>query len=231
MSKSNTTGQNEQIRQDLRNIVNEAFQEKNAPDMTQKFTINRFVTGLLEESKNPRLTSYLLRYNEELQKDNHQPEFLLYEQFAEGLQNFVGSNKAVKSVIETINENLSENQNVLNAFKLASQINDDQIQSEVMEAMNYFFANPNDMTRDILNDTLNSLCEFQDYAIISARISEIVNGIASAEPEQFSTSAVNEAHQFIREQTQKHDEQMSNIIMQRVEKYLNERDESDAAAR
>lgn len=221
----------DEIREDLRNIVNEAFQEKNAPDMTTKFSISRFVSGLLSESKNPKLTSFLLRVNEELQSENHRPEYLMYESFAQGLVPFTSSNKAVKSVIETINENLAENQNMLNAFKLASNIDDEQVQSQVMESLNRFFANPNDMTRDMLNDTLESLCEFQEYSIISARISEIVNGIASAEPEQFSTSAVNEAHQFIREQTQKHDEQMSNIIMQRVEKYLNERDESDAAAR
>ena len=98
MSKAKRNKEQEaQIKHDLRNIVNEAFKEKNAPDLTKKFNIKRFISGLLENSKTPKLTSFLNHYNKYIQ--DGMPEYLLYESFADGLKNFETGNKQVTAAM------------------------------------------------------------------------------------------------------------------------------------
>lgn len=182
MSIKRNTEQEAQIKQDLRNIVNEAFAEKNAPDLTQKFTIDRFIQGLLAESKNPKMTSYLLRYEENVNKGI--PQFLLYENFAQGLQQFTAGNKAVQSVIETVNQTLRENANLLEALKIVADVEDEIVYDDLMEHINRFFDAPNDMTRDLLLESIDNLNNIQEFDK-AGRLSMIVNGLVESEPAQF----------------------------------------------
>lgn len=227
MSKVNrNTEQEAQIKQDLRNIVNEAFREKNAPDLTKKFNISRFINGLMENSKTPKLTTFLNRFNTYVK--NGTPEYLLYEKFAEGLAEFSHGNKQVAAAIDTINENMRENANLLEMFKLASNVNDSIVFNDLMENINLFYSDKNDMTKDMLLeaiDNLNNIGEYEKAGVMRSLVNECI----SAEPVAFETNAVNEAHTFIREQTKKNDARMEDVIMRRVEKYLNERFDEDEA--
>ncbi len=218
--------QEAQIKQDLRNIVNEAFREKNAPDLTKKFNIKRFITGLLENSKTPKLTAFLNHFNKYVQ--DGMPEFLLYESFADGLKEFENGNKQVTAAMNTINENLRENSNLLQMFKMASEVKDEIVYSDLMENINLFYSDRNEMTKDILLesiDNLNNIGEYEKAGLMRS----IVNECIAAEPIEYHSNAVNEARAFVREQTKKNDARMEDVIMKRVEKYLNERFDEDEA--
>ena len=230
MTKSKRNIEREaRIKQDLRNIVNEAFREKDAPDLTKKFGIKRFIAGLLENSRMPKLTTFLNRFNNYV--NDGTPEFLLYEKFAEGLSELEHGNKQVSAALSTINENLRENANLLQMFKMVSDVSDEIVYNDLMENINLFYSNQNDMTKDMLLesiDNLNNIGEYEKAGLMRG----IVNNIIEAQPSEFRTNAVNEAHAFIREQTKKNDARMEDVIMRRVEKYLNERfDEDEAKSR
>ena len=227
MSKAKRNKEQEaQIKQDLRNIVNEAFKEKNAPDLTKKFNIKRFISGLLENSKTPKLTSFLNRYNKYIQ--DGMPEYLLYESFADGLKNFETGNKQVAAAMQTINENLRENSNLLQMFKLASEVTDEIVYADLFESINLFYSDKNDMSRDILLesiDNLNNIGEYQRAGVMRSMVNECLE----AEPIQYHSNSVNESRAFVREQAAKNDARMEDVIMKRVEKYLNERFDEDEA--
>lgn len=210
----------------MRNIVNEAFKEKNAPDLTKKFNIKRFISGLLENSKTPKLTSFLNRYNKYIQ--DGMPEYLLYESFADGLKNFETGNKQVAAAMQTINENLRENSNLLQMFKLASEVTDEIVYADLFESINLFYSDKNDMSRDILLesiDNLNNIGEYQRAGVMRSMVNECLE----AEPIQYHSNSVNESRAFVREQAAKNDARMEDVIMKRVEKYLNERFDEDEA--
>ena len=61
MKQSKTLDEKAEIRQDVRKIIAEAYNQEQAPDLTSKFDIQRYVSALMTESKEPKLTSYLLR--------------------------------------------------------------------------------------------------------------------------------------------------------------------------
>lgn len=225
----NTAGRINISAEEIRKIVNEAFTEKQAPDLTTRFNYDKFIASLMTESKNPKLTSYLLRQKELLEQNAKTvPQYMMYEQFAEGLATFASTSKQVKSVINEINENLRENNGLFKCLKFAHEIQDENLHRDVMESISRFYADPNDMTRDMLMESLEILEQSTDD-MIAPRIRTVANELVESEPVQFAVSAVNEAHAFIREQNQKHDQRLEDVIMKRVEKYLNERQDAEAA--
>ena len=182
----------------------------------------------MTESKNPKLTSYLLRQKELLEQNANTAQYMMYEQFAQGLSAFTSTSKQVKSVINEINENLRENADLFQCLKFVYEIQDENLHRDVLESVNRFYADPNDMTRDMLMESLDILEQSTDD-MIAPRIRTIANQLVESEPVQFAVSAVNEAHAFIKEQNQKHDQRLEDVIMKRVEKYLNERQDAEAA--
>ena len=99
----------------IRNILNESMNANTEFDGTEKFGIRRFVSGLVEEgNKNPRLMSYLLKYDKFLNEGTK--DFILFNQFGQGLGEFAKGNRSIKSVLEQMNNVLASSGNELETF-------------------------------------------------------------------------------------------------------------------
>jgi len=97
----------DELLQGVRNIIDEEF-SSNAPasDWSNKFGIRKYINALIEEGhKNPKLMSYLMEYDRAI--NNGAKEFMIFEDFGNGLTTFAKGNKAVKNVIESMNKTLA----------------------------------------------------------------------------------------------------------------------------
>ena len=103
----------ENLLKGVQDIINEGFsQEQRLFDGTDKFDIHKYVNELLEEGhKNPELMTYLLRYDNALKQGVK--DFMVFEQFGQGLTTFSKGNKAVKTVISKMNETLKNDGSAL----------------------------------------------------------------------------------------------------------------------
>lgn len=106
----------------VRNIIQESFNRDTENfDGTTKFNIYRYVNGLIEEGhKNPELMNYLINYNNALA--NGAQDFMLFEQFGQGLAKYAKGNKSIKSVIEQMNNTLATDGANLVGYQLIEQI-------------------------------------------------------------------------------------------------------------
>lgn len=92
----------------VRSIIDEGFKtESNSFDNKTKFNIRKYVQDLIEEGhKNPELMNYLIKYDNALNQGVE--DFMIFEQFGNGLTRFAKANKSVKSVLESMNKTLSK---------------------------------------------------------------------------------------------------------------------------
>lgn len=219
MKQSKTLDEKAEIRQDVRKIIAEAYNQEQAPDLTSKFDIQRYVSALMTESKEPKLTSYLLRAQESL--DRGAKCFMIFEQFGRGLQEFT-YNEAVKKTVNQMNEVLRENTPLLECLKLTEMISSEVVREDVFENVNKFFNRPDEVTKADLIESLDNLYNLnEDETAVKFRM--IIEGVEEAEPEMFETNAINESKEYLKKKNALQEQKMQDIIQKRVEKYLNER--------
>jgi hypothetical protein len=104
----------------IHDIINEGmninYDEK--VDNTKKFNIHHYVTSLLEDGqRNPKLMTYLNNYHQYL-NNNDVKEFMVFEQFGQGLAQFATNNKDVKRVINQMNETIDNYGHELEAYMI-----------------------------------------------------------------------------------------------------------------
>jgi len=219
MKQSKTLDEKAEIRQDVRKIIAEAYNQEQAPDLTSKFDIQRYVSALMTESKEPKLTSYLLRAQESL--DRGAKCFMIFEQFGRGLQEFT-YNEAVKKTVNQMNEVLRENTPLLECLKLTEMISSEVVREDVFENVNKFFNRPDEVTKADLIESLDNLYNLnEDETAVKFRM--IIEGVEEAEPKMFETNAINESKEYLKKKNALQEQKMQDIIQKRVEKYLNER--------
>ena len=138
----------------IRNILNESMNANTEFDGTEKFGIRRFVSGLVEEgNKNPRLMSYLLKYDKFLNEGTK--DFILFNQFGQGLGEFAKGNRSIKSVLEQMNNILASSGNELETFLVIEQITEPYAQKVIKESYNRYIA-------DKCPETMTNLIESLD---------------------------------------------------------------------
>lgn len=142
----------------IQNIINEGMNKTvTAKDNTKKFSVRRHVISLIESGQqNPKLMSYLNQYHKIL-NNNNVKEFMLYEQFGQGLAQFAPGNKEVKKVINTMNETLANYGGELQTYMLIEQIQDPMAQETVLSAYNNYLAEENDEARNLLVDAIDAV--------------------------------------------------------------------------
>lgn len=148
-----------QFLDNIHNIISESVGPDISLDHSKKFGIKRYVVGLLEEGqKNPKLMTYLNRYNDILKQPN-QKEFMLYEQFGQGLAQFGQGNEAVRGIISEINQNLKVNGSILEAYKLIEKIQDSHARNVVKECYDTFIECEDFESRDTLLNAIDALLQ------------------------------------------------------------------------
>lgn len=218
-----------EMKEDIRNIIAESYREKNAPDATSRFNISQYVEHLLATTKTPALTSFLMRVDESIKQGV--PQFMLFEQFGDGLKQFSDIIE-VSKVITMMNETMSQegSAQILECFTIAEKIKDEYVHEQLCEALNAYFATPNDITKDMVKEALDNVHNL-NMSKDAVRISLIVENIEEANPVYFAKESINESAALVRRQERSRDEQIQKNIYDKVEKYIEKRLNEDAEAK
>ncbi len=215
----------------VRNIIQESFNRDTENfDGTTKFNIHRYVNGLIEEGhKNPDLMNYLVEYNNAL--SNGAQDFMLFEQFGQGLTKYAKGNKSVKSVIEQMNNTLATDGANLVGYQLIEQLNDPYIKDEVKYAYNQYVANKCQETKDTLVDVLSPLVE--EGNPIATKLNILITEESSMSANFIHADYVNESEQrdFEKKLQEKRDKKTMDQIFSKVQRYIDEKLDEDEKAK
>ena len=205
----------------IRNIINEGMDNDYSDfDGTEKFGIRRYVTGLVEEGyKDPKLMSFLVRFDHRLNEG--EKEFMLFEEFGQGLSKFAKANKAVKSVITQMNETLKESGNELEGYMLIENIQEPYAQKVVKDAYNTYIAEKNYDSKANLVEALDVL--YQTNGQLAERLNVLITEDAVHSLPAFSTFVNESEYDSVSKKIEKaNEEKKIKKIQEQIEAYANQ---------
>ena len=219
---------NSEVKQKIHEIINESLENDSRRnyDGTEVFKISRYVTGLLSEKlTNPKLVSFLHNYDERIKRGGK--EWIMFEEFGTGLAQFAKGNPSVKNVIKALNETMAQYSDRLDAYTTIGHINNDYVRDNVLESYNEYLADPCDETRTNINEAIENVYNIDENAFM--RLNLIINESAKKNSDFFSDS-LNESAQveLNRKIEENRKQKMANDIFAKVERYLDERQNSEA---
>ena len=222
MSKLNK----QELLEGVRSIIDNEFNNKETYDGTTKFNIHKYVTSLLEEGhKNPDLMSYLLRYDNALNQGIE--DFMIFEQFGQGLTQYAKGNKSVKDVIKQMNETLANDGVSLIAFQLIEKIQDPYIKDEVKNAYNEYLNDKCAETRTELIESLEPLLMVSDPVAI--KLNYVITEESSMSPNFIHSDFVTEQEQkeLNNRLQEQRDKKKTDDIFEKVKKYIEDKLDED----
>ena len=205
----------------IRNIINEGMDNDYSDfDGTEKFGIRRYVTGLVEEGyKDPKLMSFLVRFDHRLNEG--EKEFMLFEEFGQGLSKFAKANKAVKSVITQMNETLAQSGNELEGYMLIENIQEPYAQKVVKDAYNTYIAEKNYDSKANLVEALDVLYQTNDQ--LAERLNVLITEDAVHSLPAFSTFVNESEYDSVSKKIERaNEEKKIKKIQEQIEAYANQ---------
>lgn len=215
----------------VRNIIQESFNRDTENfDGTTKFNIHRYVNGLIEEGhKNPELMSYLVNYNNALA--NGAQDFMLFEQFGQGLAKYAKGNKSIKSVIEQMNNTLATDGSNLVGYQLIEKIENPLTKDNIKYLYNQYVANKCQETKDNLIEALSPLVEDGDP--VATKLNILLTEETSMSANFIHADYVNESEvkAFEKKLQEQRDKKTMDQIFTKVQRYIDEKLDEDEKAR
>lgn len=215
----------------VRNIIQESFNRDTENfDGTTKFNIHRYVNGLIEEGhKNPELMSYLVNYNNALA--NGAQDFMLFEQFGQGLAKYAKCNKSIKTVIEQMNNTLATDGANLVGYQLIEQIENPLTKDNIKYLYNQYVANKCQETKDNLVEALSPLVEDGDP--VATKLNILLTEESSMSANFIHADYVNESEvkNFEKKLQEQRDKKTMDQIFSKVQRYIDEKLDEDEKAR
>lgn len=215
----------------VRNIIQESFNRDTENfDGTTKFNIHRYVNGLIEEGhKNPELMSYLINYNNALA--NGAQDFMLFEQFGQGLAKYAKGNKSIKTVIEQMNNTLATDGANLVGYQLIEQIENPLTKDNIKYLYNQYVANKCQETKDNLVEALSLLVEDGDP--VATKLNILLTEESSMSANFIYADYVNESEvkNFEKKLQEQRDKKTMDQIFSKVQRYIDEKLDEDEKAR
>ncbi len=208
-----------ELSNEIQSIIKESYLAEKTPDLAERFAIRNHVNNLLATTNTPLLTSFLLRVNENLDKGIE--EITLFEAFGRGLEKF-SDIKAVKQVIDQLNEVAKNNAALYECLMIASSITDEYVHEQLTEAINCYFNEPNDYTREQMRDAIDNVHNLNE-STKAARLSLIVSNVAESQPTYFSSVSLNESANLVKKQNRSRDEMIQKKIQEKVERLVERR--------
>lgn len=205
----------------IRNIINEGMNDDYSGfDGTEKFGIRRYVTGLVEEGyKNPALMSYLVRFDRRLNEG--EKEFMLFEEFGQGLAKYAKANSTIKSVITQMNETLASAGNELEIYMLIEKIQEPYAQKVIKEAFNSYIAEKTYDTKDSVLEALDILYQSNDK--LAERINVLLTEDSACSLPAFSTFVNESEYESVTKKIEKvNEEKKIQKIQEKIEAYANQ---------
>ena len=216
----------QELLEGVRSIIDNEFNNDSVYDGTKKFNIHKYVTSLIEEGhKNPELMSYLLRYDNALNQGIE--DYMIFEQFGQGLTQYAKGNKSVKDVIKQMNETLAHDGVSLIGFQLIEKIQDPYIKDEVKASYNNYLNDKCAATRTELVEALEPLLMVSDPVAI--KLNYILTEESSVSPnfihsDFVSESEENELNKRLQEQR---DKKKKDEIFEKVKRYIEDQIDND----
>ena len=212
----------DELLQGVRNIIDEEF-SSNAPasDWSNKFGIRKYINALIEEGhKNPKLMSYLMEYDRAI--TNGAKEFMIFEDFGNGLTTFAKGNKAVKNVIESMNKTLASYGVPLVGFQLIERLRDPQTYDLAKDTFNNYLNDKCDETKNIMYDVLENSIMNNDPAALKLNL--LLTDDAAMSPNFIHEDFVSEQEQEELEERlqEQRDKKKADEIFGKVKRYLDE---------
>lgn len=221
----------DELLEGVRNIIQESFnQDTENFDGTKKFNIHRYVNGLIEEGhKNPELMNYLVNYNNALA--NGAQDFMIFEQFGQGLAKYAKGNKSVKTVIEQMNNTLTTDGANLVGYQLIEQINNPVTKDNIKYLYNQYVANKCQETKDNLVEALSDLVESGDS--VATKLNILLTEESSMSANFIHADYINESevNEFNKKLQQQRDKKTMDQIFSKVQRYIDEKLDEDEKAR
>lgn len=215
----------------VRNIIQESFNRDTENfDGTTKFNIHRYVNGLIEEGhKNPELMNYLINYNNALA--NGAQDFMLFEQFGQGLAKYAKGNKSIKTVIEQMNNTLATDGANLVGYQLIEQIENPLTKDNIKYLYNQYVANKCQETKDNLVEALSPLVEDGDP--VATKLNILLTEESSMSANFIHADYVNESEvkNFEKKLQEQRDKKTMDQIFSKVQRYIDEKLDEDEKAR
>lgn len=215
----------------VRSIIQESFNRDTENfDGTTKFNIHRYVNGLIEEGhKNPELMSYLINYNNALA--NGAQDFMLFEQFGQGLAKYAKGNKSIKTVIEQMNNTLATDGANLVGYQLIEQIENPLTKDNIKYLYNQYVANKCQETKDNLVEALSPLVEDGDP--VATKLNILLTEESSMSANFIHADYVNESEvkNFEKKLQEQRDKKTMDQIFSKVQRYIDEKLDEDEKAR
>lgn len=148
MSKTTTK---EEYLNNIRAIINEGMADAPAPNVGNRFTVRKYIAGLLEAGHdNPKLMDVLIKWDNIL-KESGNPEYLFYEDFYNSLKPYAKGAPAVKNVISQMRAVLEEDAVTLEILTSIANINDPVAQTTIGDAFNEYLEEPTgDARREVI---------------------------------------------------------------------------------
>ena len=165
----------------IQNIINEGMKPQ-MHDHSKKFQIGHYVAGLFESGqRNPKLMNYLNNYNN-LLNSGETKEFLLFEQFGQGLAQYASGNKAVKNVINEMNDTIKNYGTELEAYRLIECIQNPATQELVRDAYDNYLDSEDEESHNNLIDAID-ICDQQCDPVAPKLLLVITNDASARIPE------------------------------------------------
>lgn len=211
----------------VRNIIDEEF-SSSAPtqDWRNKFGIKKYINALLEQGhKNPKLMSFLIRYDKAITDGTK--EFMIFEDFGNGLTKFASGNPTVKKVIENMNQTLASYGMPLVGFQLIERLRDVNVADMSKDAFNNYLNDKCDETKNIMYDILESSIMANDPAAVKLNL--LLTDDSAMSPNFIHEDYVSEqeAEELEERLQEQRDKKKADEIFGKVKRYLEEQFESN----
>lgn len=225
----------DELLKDVRKIINESIQEKpTVYDVTKKFNIRRYVTGLIEEGhKNPELMNMLVKYDNAL--TNGAKDFMIFEQFGNELARFSTGNRSIKKIIKEMNETLRDDSLALTGYQLIENIDDPYIKGIVSDAFTNYVTDPCANTLNVFIDALDMV--YSTNEPLAMKLNLLITKDSDMSDRFIHDDYVddNQYEELNNKLQQERERRLSDDIYAKVEKYLadtldNQQAEEAAAA-
>lgn len=184
MSKTTTK---EEYLNNIRAIINEGMADAPAPNVGDRFTVRKYIAGLLEAGHdNPKLMDVLIKWDNVL-KETGNPEYLFYEDFYNSLKPYAKGAPAVKNVLSQMKAVLEEDAVTLEILISIACINEPVAQTTIGDAFNEYLEEPSTDTRREVIEACWALSEQGD-----AYANRIITLISDPDNYEFNDSPYSE---------------------------------------
>lgn len=218
---------NNQLKEDIRKMITETFQEATEFDGTEIFRINPYLHQLLgEATKNPDLMVVFNTFEDLASSDENPVNYIL--DFANAVAPYQMGNRTIKNIVNSIEQLINDNRYQYEMFKtlynLPAELN--YIQDELIDAYNTYLYDPSEENKLKLLEEIDTLYEGGGrYDELATNLTLMVNQTNELPSVVFDRTSIYESAsvQTTKMAAEHRQKKIIQEVFNKVEKYLDQR--------